>query len=245
LLFEIDKINYVISKFPEDKVALRVLNEEKNFFQHQIEEFFKKDLFSYKESTFWCFNGEEIAIDSEGVLNKTLSNICEKVYSKAPIFQNEMVNKEFLSTPILTARKQLIKALIDCGEMKDLGFSSTHFPPEKTIYLSLLKKTGIHSLSKGDLYKFQAPTEESFLPLWIKSEGFLNECKESRKSISMFYDLLKGENFKLKRGFLDFWIPIYLIIKKEDYYLTLQAMVGCGTSILYAYWMRVLIANLT
>lgn len=219
LLFEIDKINYVISKFPDDKVALRVLSEEKSYFQNQIEEFFKKDLFRSEDSTFWCFHGEEIAITSEGILNKTLSDICEKVYSKAPTFQNEMANKEMLSTPILTARKQLIKAIIDFGEKKDLGFSSSNFPPEKTIYLSLLKRTGIHSVSKGDLYKFQAPTEESFLPLWNESEGFLNDCKESRKSISLFYDLLKGTDFKLKQGFLDFWIPIYLIIKKEDYSL--------------------------
>jgi hypothetical protein len=219
LLFEIDKINYVISKFPEDKVALRLLNEEKNFFQHQIEEHFKNALFSSQDSTFWCFNGEEINIDSEGMLNKTLSDICEKVYIKTPVFRNEMANKEILSSPILTARKQLIKAIIDCGEMKDLGFSINHYPPEKTIYLSLLKKSGIHSFSKGDSYKFQAPTEESFLPLWMESEGFLNDCKESRKSISLFYDLLKGKDFKLKQGFLDFWIPIFLIIKKEDYSL--------------------------
>ncbi len=219
LLFEIDKINYVISKFPDDKVALRVLSEEKNFFQRQIEEFFRIELFGTQDSVFWCFDGKEIQVNYEGVLNKILSEICEKVYFKAPVFRNEMANKEILSSPILTARKQLIKALIDCGELKDIGFSSNHYPPEKTIYQALLKTTGIHSPSNGNLYKFQAPIEESFIPLWKESEGFLNDCKETRKSISLFYNLLKGKNFKLKQGFLDFWIPIYLIIKKEDYSL--------------------------
>jgi hypothetical protein len=218
-LFEIDKINYVISKYPDDKVALRVLNEERSFFQNQIELFLKKDLFRSEGGTFWCFKGQDLAILSEDVFNKTLSEISEKVYVKAPTFQNEMANKEMLSTPILTARKQLIKAIIDFGEIKDLGFSTNNFPPEKTIYLSLLKRTGIHTQSKGDLYKFQAPTDASFQELWNVSEGFLNGCKESRKAISLFYDLLKGSEFKLKQGFLDFWIPIYLIIKKEDYSL--------------------------
>jgi len=75
-----------------------------------------------------------------------LSEICEKVYVKAPTFQNEMVNKEILSTPILTARKQLIKAIIDFGEKKDLGFSSSNFPPEKNHLSFPFKKNG-YSLS--------------------------------------------------------------------------------------------------
>lgn len=219
LLYDIDKINYVIAKYPEDKVALRVLNEEKSFFQNKIERFLKKDLFRPEGATFWVFNGNTLAISSEGMFNKFLSEVCEYVYSSAPVFQNEMVNKEVLSTPILTARKQLIKALIDFGEVEDLGFPKNNFPPEKTIYLSLLKRTGIHSKSKVGLFKFQAPTDLTFQNLWDLSETYLNDCKESKKPISLFYDLLKGTNFKLKQGFLDFWIPIYLIIKKEDYSL--------------------------
>ena len=38
-------------------------------------------------------------------------------------------------------------------------------------------------------------------------------------SIDKFYEQLKGEGIKLKQGFLNFWIPIILIIKKEDYSL--------------------------
>lgn len=79
-------------------------------------------------------------MNSEKDLNKTLSLICEKLYSKSPVFKNEMVNKEVLSTPILTARKQLIKALINFGEKENIGFDSKLFPPERTIYLSLIKK---------------------------------------------------------------------------------------------------------
>jgi hypothetical protein len=218
-LLEIDKINYVIAKFPEDKVALRVLNEEKSFFQNQIEASLRSDLFNEEGNTFWCFNGEPLKIHSEEAFNKKLSDICDQVYSKTPIFLNEMANKEVLSTPILTARKQLIKALIENGEYEDLKFSKSNFPPEKTIYLSLLKKTGIHSPFKAEVFRFQKPSDSSFKFLWESSEEFLDSCKESRRPISEFYDLLKGGEFKLKQGFLDFWIPVFLILKKEDYSL--------------------------
>jgi hypothetical protein len=215
-LFEIDKINYVIGKFPDDKVASRVLNEERNYFLEKIVSSLKKDLFDTKSVTQWVFNGESLQLNSEKDLNKTLSLICEKIYSKSPIFKNEMVNKEALSTPILTARKQLIKALINSGEKENIGFDSKLFPPERTIYLSLIKKTGIHVQGKHN-WKYQDPTDESFKQLWAKTMDILCESNETRKPISNFYETLKEVPFKLKQGFLDFWIPIFLIIKKEDY----------------------------
>lgn len=217
-LFEIDKINFVIRKYPDDKVAGRVLNEERNYFLEKIEKSLKMDLYSIDSATQWIYNGELLQINSEKEFNQTLSLICENVYSKSPVFKNEMVNKEILSTPILTARKHLIKALINNGEKEDIGFNSNLFPPEKTIYLTLIKKTGLHV--KGiDTWKYQDPKDESFLQLWEKTMEILCESDETRKPISNFYETLKEVPFKLKQGFLDFWIPIFLIIKKEDYSL--------------------------
>lgn len=217
-LFEIDKINYVIRKFPDDKVARRVLNEERNYFLEKIETSLKKDLFASASGALWIYDGELARINSEKELNQTLSIICEKVYSKSPVFKNEMVNKEVLSTPILTARKQLIKALINFGEKENIGFNPNLFPPERTIYLTLIKKTGMH-VKGQNTWRYQDPTDESFKYLWGKTMDILCESDETRKPISNFYEILKEIPFKLKQGFLDFWIPIFLIIKKEDYSL--------------------------
>jgi hypothetical protein len=74
-----------------------------------------------------------------------------------------MVNREYLSSPILTARKALIRQMINLGDQIDLGFSSTLFPPEKTIYLSLLKNTGIHRTESGHGV-YGKPSEKSFIP---------------------------------------------------------------------------------
>jgi hypothetical protein len=217
-LFEIDKLNYVISKFPEDKVAHRVLNEEKNHFLNKIEFLFKKELYSVNSGIKWVFKGELLTVNSESEFNQRLSEICVSVYKKTPIFKNEMVNKEILSSTILTARKQLIRALIEYGDKQDLGFSLNLFPPEKTIYLSLIKKTGIH-FQNQDSWQYQPPTDESFKELWNKSIEILELSVDAKKPISLFYETLKAIPFKLKQGFLDFWIPIFLIIKKEDYSL--------------------------
>lgn len=218
LLFDIDKINFVIEKNSEDTVAKRILNEEKLFKQNQLEKVVRQSLFSTNQEVKWVYRGEQLLINSEKQLNQLLSAISEDVYKNTPVFKNEMVNKEVLSSPILTARKALIRQMINKGDKPNLGFEENLFPPEKTIYLSLLKNTGIHR-EIGGAYTYSAPQDESFVPLWVKSEEFLIESSNSKKIISELYVELKKAPFKLKQGFLDFWIPIFLIVKKEDYSL--------------------------
>jgi len=64
------------------------------------------------------------------------------------------------------------------------------------------------------------PNENSSLfDLWNESEAFLNNSLSNKRNLLEFYELLGQRPFKLKKGFIDFWIPIFLIAKKEDYAL--------------------------
>ena len=223
-LFEIDKINHVISKFEEDRVALRILNEEKEYRRRQLEKFVQHAMFSEETNVTWIWNKDlnkenfPRKITSMRRLNKLLSVSAEMTYGKTPRYLNEMVNKQYLSTPILTARKALIRRLISNSAENDLGFEEKRFPPEKTIYLSLLKKTGLHKKVNG-VFTFDVPSDESFIPLWFESERILKGSIESKMKVEDFYKTLSKPPFKLKKGFLDYWIPIFLIIKKEEYSL--------------------------
>ena len=44
-------------------------------------------------------------------------------------------------------------------------------------------------------------------------------AKKERKTVEDFYDHFKSKPFKLTTGFLDFWIPIFLFIKRDDFAL--------------------------
>lgn len=225
VLFEIDKINFVISKFSEDKVALRILNEEKLFKSNQLKNLVEGALFSGSSSITWIWN-EQIdhattikrKIRSFRDLNRLLSDAAESSYFSTPVYRNEMVNKEFLSSPILTARKALIRQMINHGDQVDLNFDQKTCPPEKTIYLSLLKNTGLHRMNGNQAY-FEEPTDITFMPLWEASNALLVSSKEGKIPVSDFMKELKSGVFKLKQGFIDFWVPLFLIMKKEEYSL--------------------------
>lgn len=217
LLLKISKLDLVIAKFPEDTAAQKILLEERLDDVTKLRTIIFEELFN-KQRTHWIYRGELKAVQSYRALNAVISEIAQATYTGVPVYRNEMVNKEQLSSPILTARKALLKDILDNGDQEDLDYSKKKFPPQKAIYLSLLKDTGIHRMVDGN-WILTAPSDPSFANLWTASEQFLEDARSYKKPISELYDLLAEVPFKLKKGFADFWIPLYLIIKKEDYAL--------------------------
>ncbi|MFT4661673.1 MAG: hypothetical protein ACI8XB_001953 [Patiriisocius sp.] len=222
-LLEIDKINFLLEKHIEDKVVTNILNEEKHFISRNLEEDFLNAKFN-SGKVKWYWNGQELdSIGSAKLLNRELSKICELAYPNMPVFKNELANKQHLSTPILTARKALIRRLLEFGHKENLGFEAEKFPPEKTIYLTLLKETGIHRKNKDGKWSFQSPTEKSYSTLWKLSEDFLNSSKAGFRNVNDLYDILTdSKGLKLKKGLVDFWVPLFLIVNKEKYALYYQ-----------------------
>ena len=100
-----------------------------------------------------------------------------------------------------------------------MGFPGDKFPPEKTIYLTLLKEQGISLYADEINFTTQVSNKSSFKHLWKYSNDFLNSAKKSKRKISEFSEPLTRKPFKLKQGLIDFWIPSFLFIKRDDFAL--------------------------
>lgn len=57
------------------------------------------------------------------------------------------------------------------------------------------------------------------MPLWDACEEFLRSSENKARKISELIKLLSAQPYKLKQGFLEFWIPSYLFIKRQDFAL--------------------------
>lgn len=225
-VFNIHKLKYIKAKRKDDKTALLLIEKEIEFYRKQINQFIIVDLFNIDYENDWYIHGKKIQIKSTLQLNQKLSEICSIVYSSEPEFKNELVNKEFISTPIVTARKRLLKALLYDSTKVDLGFDFDKFPPEKAIYLTLFKQEGIHRYNSTlGYYELGAPTRQlpngsiNFGKLWEACDDFLLSSVSSKRNLSELFDLLNQSPFKLKKGFLELWVLSFLIIRKEDYSL--------------------------
>lgn len=217
-LFEIEKSSRVLQNIDNDDLVARkelknIIESHKSLLNHYV----KDALFADKVS--WIWRGEILQIDSSRKLNQQLSLICDEVYSGTPKLRNELFNKHKISTAIHTARKNLFSAVSDNWSKQDLDFPESKFPAEKAIYISLLKETGLHRKINGE-YEFSAPNQESPIwEIWDASERFLSECREEKKSLMELYKVLEAKPYKLKKGLLDFWVPLFLFIKRGDYAL--------------------------
>lgn len=225
LLFEIEKIKKVRDLHSDDKPAVRELN---NILQHQIKllnHYVLGNLFSSNSPVAWYYSGNNVKIKDQKNFNRFLSKICDEVYSSTPVFKNEMVNKTKLSGVIAGARKSFLQALTNNSNEKNLGLDSSKFPPEKTIYLSLLRETGIHRETKLG-YILGEPTnpESEFDNLWDTCNTFLKSTRSGRRNVQELLDILLSPPYKLKQGFLDFWIPVFLFTKRNDFALFAEGL---------------------
>ena len=213
-LVEIEKIQIVKSKCTDDPIAISELDSYLTSSTEQLNRQFHASFYGTDANVFWYFKGEQKHFGNAKELNLLLSEICDTVYPKAPKLLNELMNREKVSGTISSAKNKLIGQLIECENKINMGFDEDRFPPEKTIYLTLLKKTGIHQ-QIGNTWQLGKPTDSTFVDLWEASEQFLRDCAIASRKLTEFINILKAKPFKLKQGFIDFWVPIFLIAKKK------------------------------
>lgn len=218
LLFEIQKVKKVIETNLDDKIAIKELNSILEHYITLLNHFVIDNLYNDNGNIQWYFKGDKIKIYNRHHFNQMLSAICEKVYYSVPKYKNELLNKTKISGQIASSRKRLFDKLINELDLENIGFNETEFPPEKSIYLSLLQNTGIHQINAG-VGILNEPNEKSFQALWNTSIKFLESTKNKERNLNDFINILSSRPFKLKQGFIDFWVPIFLLAKSDEYAL--------------------------
>ncbi len=217
-LYNIKKYDYILEKVvkdEEDRVVKREMEQLKAYEEQMLNKAINESLFAYKSRVTWFYKGEQQPVGSYKEFNALLSRICDEVYYKSPKVNNELFNRHSLSSSISIAKKKYLTALIEHGDEEELGFAANTFPPEKTIYLALLKETGLYD---GRGFR-DRPTDEDFCQLWDACEAFLRSTESKARNLSELTRLLSEAPFKMKQGFLDFWIPTYLYLRRQDFAL--------------------------
>jgi len=217
-LYNIQKYKYILDKvlLDKDDVANKEINKLIEYEETLLNKEITENLFSYNNAVTWISKGKPQNVNSLRDFNVLISEVCNDVYSATPVMNNELFNRHKLSGQIATARNYLIRALLNHNAEKDLGFAADKFPPEKTIYYSLLKDTGLHN--ENGLQDH--PKDKSGIDtLWEASIKFLESSVGKPQKLSELVKILSEKPYKLKQGFIDFWLPVFLIVKRNDYAL--------------------------
>lgn len=218
-VYNIERIKKAIDLHRDDAVAVRVLQGIKQNHIKLLNYYISGSVYSNNRNIIWYYRGNRVTtISDRKSFNQELSRICNQVYSETPVYKNEMLNKTNYHSVIAKARRDLISRLLNQYYLKNLGYRSDEFPPDKSIYLSLVQNTGIHK-EQDDFFTLGEPTSRNLQSLWQASINFLDSTKQGKRNLKELINTLEKRPYKLKQGLIDFWLPIFLIIKKDDYAL--------------------------
>ena len=215
-LHEIKKLNYVLTNIAiDDKIATTELNNQKDYESLLLNDTI--DSCFTDGSVIWYFQGNPIEIQSIRDFNKLISTVCDSIYYKTPIIRNELFNRHKLSSAISTARVNLLDAMLANSHKE--AFCIEGFPPEKTIYYTLFKESGIHRQDNNGEWVFGEPSSDGLRSLWDESVEFINSSIDRPRKLADLSKILRSAPYKLKQGVIEFWIPIFLYINQQDFAL--------------------------
>jgi hypothetical protein len=198
-------LNWVSENTPElagDSVARRELEKRLEGVEREVSDRLSEIYgVGNKEACIWYHIGQPADIDSERARNEYLSKICDDVFYETPLIRNELINRRNISGASTSARKKLIQAMLENGDQENLGIVG--YPPEMSIYRSLLLNSGIHR-RKYRIWGFHPPNKKDdknrMKHTWEKIEEFLTECEDTRQPVENLYKHLMQPPFGVCSG---------------------------------------------
>ncbi|MBN2887440.1 MAG: hypothetical protein JXM75_12105 [Chromatiaceae bacterium] len=165
----------------------------------------------------WNLGGEWREIRTRRALQVALSEWVEgRCFPKAPRIRNELINRAHPSPSAATGRKRLLAAMLEAAEQPNLGIEKD--PAEKSLYLSLLKQSGLHREEAGRYGFFAPPAEDrcALRPLWDAITESLGDDGERQVEVSTIYARLQGKPYGVRLGVLPILLVAYLLANRRE-----------------------------
>ena len=160
----------------------------------------------------WYWRGREKTVTDRKELNRLLSEVCDEVYSAAPKLQNELINRQNLSSSVVVAVKKVIGGLLGTAGEAKLGFEGNG--PEVSIFRAVLEEQGLYRQDLDGAWRLCRPKEDEqkgIRAVWLEIERFLQSTNDAPKPFDNLYETLAKPPYGVRRGLASLLIWIVLI----------------------------------
>lgn len=163
----------------------------------------------------FIYQGEELEIGRKAVLSEQMSIICDKIYSRTPVINNEAINKNDITAMAANSRNKIVTALLRNELEPNLGLTGSG--QEVSIMRSTLIRTGVWEEKNGlPSLNLKPQTVEHMENVLQTIEDFILEArKENGKSFAELYKKLQSPESHI--GLRSGVIPIYLAAVIHNY----------------------------
>lgn len=166
----------------------------------------------------YYYQNKQEDIFRKAQLSALLSAICEDLYPDAPTINNEMINKNVVTTVVVNSRSKVTTALLESDVVEEnLGLTGTG--PDVSIMRSTLIQTGILVQKyKGFALDIISCDEKIANVLSVIKSFFTDTSSDGEKSFSELYHMLTSSEGRigLKRGLIPIYIAVVLHFAKKD-----------------------------
>jgi hypothetical protein len=187
-----------------------------------------RGLLEEPEALQWSARGDVWQVCNRRGLQEKLSEwMTTYCYPNAPLLRNELANWDKPSASANTGRKRLINAMLTSADQPYLGIEKT--PAEMSLYLSLLKETGLHREEQGrwgfhepapvnvfnnGALLFQIPN--SLRPMWNMITKTLGDAGARQVPLTEIYHNLRQPPFGIKLGVLPIILIAYFLTYRRE-----------------------------
>ena len=182
------RLGHVLPEIQKDGVVRRELAERYRIAADVVRKKIQSTFSFNKSNISVNYDGKKISFKNDRSFKEFLSDVCDNLYSGAPVVRNELINRRELTGQGSLARRTLIEAMIKKQGEPNLGLTGNG--PEVSVYECLLRRTGIYSKRNG-VWSFGRPTSGTGLcGLWQELESFCNDAKQEARSFDELFRIL-------------------------------------------------------
>ncbi len=152
-------------------------------------------------SSQWFRRGRLEVVRNAKQLDELLSRACDETYHLSPRMWNELIVRRTPSAAATKARRNLIEAMLEHGHQEGLDIEG--YPPERAMYASILRGSGMHQQDAEGVWRFGAPSAADPLhlqPTWDAIQGFFDATAPQERPIRELFDQLEAAPYGVKSG---------------------------------------------
>ena len=212
----LESIQFERAEIKSDPVAQRELKDRLVTIKYTELELLSQYL-EQPQANQWFWQGGRLELPTRRTLQHQLSKVLETVYDQAPWVKNELINRNKVSGQANGAKNKLIAALLSKSHLEDLGFDSSKYPAEKTIYRAVFKEPGIH-IKKNDVWQLVNPSDDNkyhFSRVWECIRKLLAN-NSSPTLLTDIYALMEKPPYGVQNGVLSLIFIAYYLANQRS-----------------------------
>ena len=227
LVQEVQRWEWISTNTPElnaDKFAREEVSRQKAAARLQLEKRIQSYVgfkhFTGQMMLEWFHEGHPLKIKEGRDLLSMLSQIFDEVYNCAPRIHSELVNRRNLSSAAAAARMRLIERMFTYAGTAFLGMIPEKKPPEMSMYLSVLKNTGLHDV-RANRGQIGVPNDEidkkcNVLPTLARIREIVMEEPDSRINVAWLFAELRKPPYGVRDGLIPLFLTVFAIAYEKD-----------------------------